>query len=136
MGRRRSNYICPKCGKQGYLEKNPYRRVIHYNSVTGERDRHYVEKILNNRQKEQLFNEYKIKFSKMSPTELQYHSLELDKKHPHNPNERIEIKAEGEALEFTAIKRKISLIRKWKTSAESPPKELQGESSLYNEVKG
>ena len=77
MGRRRSDYICPKCGEQGSLEKNPYRRVIHYNSVTGKRERHYVEKILNDRQIKVNKLKFKKTFFKMSPIELQQHAIEL-----------------------------------------------------------
>lgn len=47
MGRPRSNYACPKCGKQGYKEKNPtktgkYWRVVHYDYSTKTRHRHYL----------------------------------------------------------------------------------------------
>ena len=59
MGRPRSNFICPKCGKLGYIEKNPtrnppikgryrtseyrkYWRVVHYDSFTHKRHRCYV----------------------------------------------------------------------------------------------
>jgi hypothetical protein len=58
MGRPRKNYTCPKCGKQGYLEKKSFRRerfpydtppsylyVVHYNSITKKRNRHYVDNI-------------------------------------------------------------------------------------------
>ena len=33
MGRRRSNYICPRCGKRGFRRKNPD-SVVHYDHAT------------------------------------------------------------------------------------------------------
>ena len=60
MGRPRSNYICPVCGKQGYLEKKPiknknypnanttrlYLYAVHYNSFTKKKERHYIDRKL------------------------------------------------------------------------------------------
>lgn len=62
MGRPRSNYICPKCGKQGYLERNASRNgkypnseykkywtVVHYDSLTKKRHRHYLGNKIGNK---------------------------------------------------------------------------------------
>ena len=137
MGRHKSEYTCPICQRQGYLEySNGYRRVIHYNSVTKTRRRCYVEKIINDKDIEKRTREFEKQFSQISPTDFLERSMKLIDKHPHNRNERNEIKAEREALQYIAVKRDLPLARYRKESAKVPSKELQGESSLYNEVKG
>lgn len=54
MGRKKSNYICPKCGKPGYLSDTPskygiHRRVIHYDHKTGNQPSCYIDKVLEKR---------------------------------------------------------------------------------------
>ncbi|MGB9168028.1 MAG: hypothetical protein WCB31_03780 [Nitrososphaeraceae archaeon] len=137
MGRRRSEFICPRCQRKGSLEYNKgYRRVIHYNSVTKTRTRCYVEKIINDEEIKKQTREFEKKFSEMSPIEVQDRYKELIKLQPHNRNEKNEMKAELEALEYISLKRNLRIARYRKQSAEVPPKDLWGESSLYNEVKG
>jgi len=68
----------------------------------------------------------------MSSTELQDYGLELEQKHKHF---RTTMKAEKEALEFVAIKKKIPLFRYKKESATPPPDHLHRETTLWEEAK-
>lgn len=92
MGRPRSNYICPKCGKQGYKEKNAtrngnypnskyrkYWRVVHYDSFTKKKSFCHVNHII--LKNEERIHEYKKKLEQLaitSPTEFQEHILKKE----------------------------------------------------------
>ena len=68
MGRKRSDFICLKCGKQGSLRRKqiknkaypelmyPYRYIEHYDSVTRKKSTCYVEKLMDNRELENMSN--------------------------------------------------------------------------------
>lgn len=45
MGRKKSNYVCDKCGQIGFRAKNPD-RVIHYEHATRRRRACYVKKLI------------------------------------------------------------------------------------------
>ena len=126
MGRPRSNYICPKCGKQGYLEKNPtrngdypnaktrrYSRVVHYDSITQKKKRCYVENIIWNLENKELLLERKKEIEQysrlihnMSITEIQEEYLRIQRE---DKERRIRHKAKKEALELDSIQSKYSL---------------------------
>ncbi|MDW0238272.1 MAG: hypothetical protein QOC35_06855 [Nitrososphaeraceae archaeon] len=45
MGRKKSNYVCPKCGQTGFLRNNPV-GVVHYDHATRSRRTCYVRKLI------------------------------------------------------------------------------------------
>ena len=106
MGRPRSNYICPKCGNQGYKEKSAsrngnypnskyrkYWRVVHYDSFTKKKSFCYVDHIiwgLENKEQGEIkpVNIYDLirRLEQLSETELQNYALEIEQKHKHMRN--------------------------------------------------
>ena len=92
MGRPRSNYICPKCGKQGYKEKNAtrngscknakyrkYWRVVHYDSFIKKKIFCHVDYIIWEMENKERILEYKKKVEQMSSTEIQEEYLRIQK---------------------------------------------------------
>lgn len=119
MGRPRSKYICPKCGKQGYLENNStrngdypnaktrkYKRVVHYNHATKKRNLCYVNYILWEMEHKKEILALKKKLEEMSPTELQEWFLQEEQR---NKILRANMRAEQQVFEEVARKHKIKL---------------------------
>jgi hypothetical protein len=119
MGRPRSDYICPKCGKQGYKELNAsrngnypnmkyrkYWRVVHYDSFTKKKKFCYIDYILYVIENKEQILDYVKRLEQMSPTEFQNSALELDRKHKLIRNN---IKAIKDVYEHVASKYGIPL---------------------------
>ncbi len=97
VGRPRSKYNCPKCDKQGYLEKSAsrngnypnakyrkYWRVVHYDSITKKKSFCHVDYIIWEMEKEnwkRWWVDYKNKLEAMSPTEFQEEYIRMQKEH-------------------------------------------------------
>jgi hypothetical protein len=56
MGRRKSDYICPKCGQKGFKRSNPI-AVVHYEHSTRTTKRCYIKRLTDTKDKDHISTE-------------------------------------------------------------------------------
>lgn len=121
MGRPRSNFECPKCHKQGYIEHNAsrngnyknsryrkYWRTVHYDSITKKKNFCYIDDILQNLETRELMFKVHRKLNTLSPTELQNYYADLEPRYRLLLNN---LKREKETAECIAIEKGIELLK-------------------------